>query len=57
MKVQRHRLFHCKGEMRARRERVSGILLKPETLPGANEVGGHDRGKNYLLATYYSITL
>ena len=30
-------------------ERVSGILLKPESLPGANEVGGHDRGKHYVL--------
>ena len=40
-----------------RAERVSGILFKRESLPGANEVGGHDRGKNYLLATYYSITL
>ena len=26
-------------------------------LPGANEVGGHDRGKHYLLPTYYSSTL
>ena len=25
--------------------------------PGANEVGGHDRGKHYLLSTYYSRTL
>ena len=25
--------------------------------PGANEVGGHDRGKHYLLSTYYSSTL
>ena len=28
-------------------ERASGILLKHESLPGANEVGGHDRGKHY----------
>ena len=26
-------------------------------LPGANEVGGHDRAKHYLLSTYYSSTL
>ena len=26
-------------------------------LPGANEVGGHDRGKHYLLPTYYSSSL
>ena len=38
-------------------ERVSGILYKRESLPGANEVGGHDRGKHYLLSTYYSSTL
>ena len=54
MKVQRDRSFRFKCEMRARRERVSGILLKRESLPGANEVGGHDRGKHYLLSTYYS---
>ena len=47
----------CKCEMHARRERVSGILLKHESLPGANEVGGHDRGKHYLLSMYYSSTL
>ena len=34
-----------------RAERVSGILFKRESLPGANEVGGHDRGKHYLLST------
>ena len=28
-----------------------------ESLPGANEVGGHDRGKHYLLSTHYSSTL
>ena len=38
-------------------ERVSGILLTCESLPGANEVGGHDRGKHYVLSTYYSSTL
>ena len=38
-------------------ERVSGILLKRESLPSANEVGGHDRGKRYVLSTYYSSTL
>ena len=38
-------------------ERVLGVLLKRESLPGANEVGGHDRCKNYLLSTYYSRTL
>ena len=38
-------------------ERVSGILLKRESLPCANEVGGHDRGKHYLLSTYCSSTL
>ena len=26
-------------------------------LTGANEVGGHDGGKRYLLSTYYSSTL
>ena len=26
-------------------------------LTGANEVGGFDRGKHYLLSTYYSSTL
>ena len=57
MKVQRDRLFRCKCEVRARRERVSSILLKRESLPGANEVGVHDRDKHYLLSTYYSITL
>ena len=57
MNVQRDRSFRCKCEMHARRERVSGILLKRESLPGANEVGGHDRGKHYLLSTYYSSTL
>ena len=38
-------------------ERVSGITLKRESLPGANEVGGHDRGKHYLLSTKYSSTV
>ena len=57
MKVQRDRSFRCKCEMRARRERVSGILLKRESLPGSDEVGGHDRGKHYVLSTYYSSTL
>ena len=38
-------------------ETVSGILLKRESLPGADEVGGHDRGKHYLLSTYYISTL
>ena len=68
MTVQRDRSFRCKCEMRVPRgesglqvfcwrERVSGILLKRESLPGANEVGGHDRGKHYLLSTYYSSTL
>ena len=46
MKVQPDRSFRCKCEMLARRERVSGILPKRESLPGANEVGGHDRGKH-----------
>ena len=27
-------------------ERVSGVLLKYESLPGANEVGGHDRSEH-----------
>ena len=44
-------------QMRARRERVSGILLKRESLPGSDEVGGHDRDKHYLLSPYYSSTL
>ena len=57
MKAQRDRSFRCKCEMRARRERVSGILLKRESLPGANEVIGHDRGNHCLLSTYYSSTL
>ena len=57
MNVQRDRSFRCKCEMHARGERVSGILLKRESLPGANEVVRHDRGKNYLLSTYYSSTL
>ena len=56
MNVQRDRSFRCKCEMHARRERVSDILLKRESLPGANEVGGHDRDKHYLLFTYYSNT-
>ena len=38
-------------------ERVSGFLLKRDPLPGSNEVGGHDRGKNYLLSTSYRSTL
>ena len=38
-------------------QRVSGILLKRESRPGANEVRGHHRGKHYLLSTYYSSTL
>ena len=38
-------------------ERVSGILLRCEFLPGANEVAGHDRGRHYLLSTYYSSTV
>ena len=33
--------------------RFSGILLKNEPLPGENEVGGHDRGKHYILPTWY----
>ena len=37
--------------------RVSGILLKLESPPGANEVGGHDRGNHYLLSTYYRSTM
>ena len=37
------------------RERVSGILLERESLPGANEVGGHDRGNHYLLSMYYLV--
>ena len=37
-------------------ERVSGILLKRESPPGANRVGGHDRGMQSLLSTYYSST-
>ena len=57
MYVQRGRSFRCKCEMHARRERFSGILLKRESLPGAKVVGGHDRGKHYLLSTYYSSTL
>ena len=57
MNVQRDRSFRCKCEMHARRERVSGFLLKRESLPGAKEVGGHDRGKHFLLSTYYSSTL
>ena len=50
MKVQRDRSFRCKCEMRARRERVSGILLKRESLPGANEVGA--RSRRALLVVY-----
>ena len=38
-------------------ERVSGILYKRESLPGANEVGGHDRGKHCMLSTYERSTL
>ena len=57
MNVQRDRSFRYKCEMHARRERVSGILLKLESLPGANEVSGHDRGKHYLLSTYDGSTL
>ena len=30
------------------------ILLRGESLPRANEVGGHSRGKHYSLSTYYS---
>ena len=44
MNVQQDRSLRCKCEMHARGERISGILLKRESLPGANEVGGHDRG-------------
>ena len=36
--------------------RVSG-LLKREFLPGANEVGGHDRGSHYLLSMNYTAAL
>ena len=57
MNVQRDRPLRCKCEMHARREQVSGILLKRESLAGANEVGGHDRGEYYMLSTYYSSTL
>ena len=57
MKVQRDRSFRCKCEMRARRERVSGILLKRESLPGANEVGGHDRGVHYLLSQHFVVPI
>ena len=38
-------------------EWVSGILLKRESRPGANEVGGHDHGRHYLMSTYHSNTL
>ena len=31
--------------------------MSTRILTGANEVGGHDRGKHYLLSTYYSSTL
>ena len=55
--VQRDLSLRCKCEMHARRERVSGILFKRKSLPGANEIGGHDRGKHYLLPTFYSSTL
>ena len=33
MNVQRDHSFRCQREMHARRERVSGILLKRESLP------------------------
>ena len=39
------------------RERVSGILLKRKSLPGANEVGWHDRGNHYSLSMYYTSEL
>ena len=66
--IMRDRSFRCKCEMRASRgesafqvfcwrERVSGILLKRESLPGAHEVGGHDSGSHYLLSVLYSSTL
>ena len=57
MDVQRDRSFRCKCEIHARRERVLGILLKHESLPGAKEFGGHDRGKHYLSSTYYTAAL
>ena len=56
-KVHRDRWFRCQCEIRARRERVSGILLKRESPPGANEVDGHGRGKHYLLSKHYSSAL
>ena len=49
--------FRCRCEMPAGRERVLGIVLKHESLPGVKEVGGHDRDKQYFLSTYYSSTL
>ena len=36
------------------RGRVLDILLKRESLPDANEVGGHDRGNQYSLSMYYT---
>ena len=57
MNVQRDRSFRCKFEMHARRERVSGILLKRESLPGANKIGRHDRRKYYMWSTYHDSTL
>ena len=53
MNLQRDRLFRFKCEVHERGQRISGILLKRESLPGANEVGGHDRGKHYVLSTRY----
>ena len=57
MNAQRDRPFRCKCEMHERRERVSGILLKRESLPGANKIGRHDRRKYYMWSTYHDSTL